>query len=235
MSSASSKPQSALETSPLYQPLDTSRRQIRLVEIFPATSANDTEPVQCRLTVKYLDNAPPYLALSYVWGDATITQDIILNGMPRSVTTNLAAALWHFRKFGMPGETESEMRQVGSDQFLWIDAICINQKDLRERSDEIQLMGTIFSRAAAVVAWLGPGDDKTRWMDIINDISPVIEAYADPNCWEMPDDMQEERRRLALEGFTWLQSWGIDLSSHVCTGSFFDFFRLNYWERSWIV
>jgi hypothetical protein len=235
MSSASSEPQSALETSPLYQPLDTLRKQIRLVEIFPATSADDTEPVQCRLNVTNLDHAPPYLALSYVWGDAAITQDVILNGLLHPVTTNLAAALWHFRKFGMPGETENETRQVGSDQFLWIDAISINQKDLQERSHQIQLMGTIFSQAAAVVAWLGPGDDRTRWVDMINDIAPVIEAYAEPNCWERPDDMPEERRRLALEGFTWLQSRGIDLSNHLCTGSSFDFFQLNYWERSWIV
>ncbi len=87
-------------------------------------------------------------------------------------------------------------------------------------------MGTIFSQAAAVVAWLGPGDDKTRWMDIINDIAPVIEAYAEPNCWERPDDMQEERRRLALEGFTWLQFRGIDLSSRESTHFFMDFFPL---------
>jgi len=126
------------------------------VEIFPATSADDTEPVQCRLTVKYLDKAPPYLALSYVWGDATITQDIILNGMPRSVTTNLAAALWRFRKFGMPEETESEMRQVGSDQFLWIDAICINQKDLRE----LALRSSSWARFSVKQPLLLPGWDR---------------------------------------------------------------------------
>lgn len=85
----SSQDQSQLQTG-LYQPLKPSLKQIRLVEIFPATSADDNEPIQLGLTVKDLDQAPSYSALSYVWGDPAVTQDVILNGTPRPMTTNLA-------------------------------------------------------------------------------------------------------------------------------------------------
>ena len=37
----------------------------------------------------------------------------------------------------------------------WIDAICINQQDLRERSQQVQMMGRIYGCAEEVVIWLG--------------------------------------------------------------------------------
>ena len=57
-----------------------------------------------------------YAALSYVWGDARVTEDIILNGVPFPVTSNLVSALKQIRKgFG--------------DILLWADAICTPVSD----------------------------------------------------------------------------------------------------------
>ena len=42
---------------------------------------------------------------------------------------------------------------------MWIDALCINQKDRDERSQQVKLMGAIYRGAAQVIAWLGPDDD----------------------------------------------------------------------------
>lgn len=39
--------------------------------------------------------------------------------------------------------------------FFWIDAICINQSDLDERSRQVRIMPDIYSRAMGVIVWLG--------------------------------------------------------------------------------
>ncbi|PHH89676.1 hypothetical protein CDD83_5529 [Cordyceps sp. RAO-2017] len=38
---------------------------------------------------------------------------------------------------------------------LWVDAICINQDDLAEKSAQVRLMGQIYRSAECVVVWLG--------------------------------------------------------------------------------
>ena len=56
-----------------------------------------------------------YTALSYVWGDASVTEDIIVNGVSFAVTSNLASALRQIRK--------------GFGEVLWADAICTHLGD----------------------------------------------------------------------------------------------------------
>ena len=41
---------------------------------------------------------------------------------------------------------------------MWIDAICINQQDLLEKSRQVAMMGEIYANADTMFAWLGPGD-----------------------------------------------------------------------------
>jgi hypothetical protein len=64
------------------------------------------------------------------------------------VTANLHTALRQFRRCR---STET--------QLLWVDQICINQEDLLERSDQVQLMYTIYSRADTVYISLGEGEE----------------------------------------------------------------------------
>ncbi len=40
---------------------------------------------------------------------------------------------------------------------LWIDAICINQKDTPERNAQVEMMAQIYQSAKSVFVWLGPG------------------------------------------------------------------------------
>lgn len=84
----------------VYEALDTSKQSIRLINILPTDNPDD-EPVSCCLHSTELTPDLKYAAISYVWGDAHVKRDIIVNGKTLSVTTNLASALWHFRKFDM--------------------------------------------------------------------------------------------------------------------------------------
>lgn len=41
-------------------------------------------------------------------------------------------------------------------QYLWVDAICINQSDNKEKSKQVWNMLMIYQTATRVIAWLGP-------------------------------------------------------------------------------
>lgn len=65
--------------------LDRSRRDIGLLEIIEIFTR-----IQDRLIVVSLRDAPDYCAFSYVWGDPSARQDILVNDLPVSVTKSLA-------------------------------------------------------------------------------------------------------------------------------------------------
>lgn len=65
-----------------------------------------------------------FMALSYSWGDQSITRDIVINGISMQVTENVDACLNVLR----------DKPYIKNGWRLWIDALCINQKDLAERA-----------------------------------------------------------------------------------------------------
>ena len=101
----------------LYEqlPVNESRTRVFLLHSHSSNAA----PVSCSLEVMRFDPEPSraYTALSYVWGDASVTEDIIVNGVSFAVTSNLASALRQIRKgFGKV--------------LLWVDAICTHCGDI---------------------------------------------------------------------------------------------------------
>ena len=51
------------------------------------------------------------------------------------------------------------MRSYHNPSPLGIDAICINQTNLDERSQQVSIMGKIYSRATLTYVWLGSGSE----------------------------------------------------------------------------
>ena len=94
-----------------------------------------------------------YHAVSYCWGDGTLTKMIYLNGKLLPITETLHSAL-------------QSLRQQDSPVVLWADQICIDQSQdaLGERSQQVQRMGEIYATADSVVIWLGK---PTRFSDEI--------------------------------------------------------------------
>ncbi|KAH9203347.1 heterokaryon incompatibility, partial [Leptodontidium sp. 2 PMI_412] len=108
------------------------------------------------LSTVSLDDSPQFIALSYVWGDAAITEDIMVNGITMPVTVNLSSALKHVGK-----HWQKTFRGRKSSSFqLWVDALCINQLDILERKEQILLMRLIYTSAELVLGWLGPEDEQ---------------------------------------------------------------------------
>ena len=118
-------------------PLST--REIRLLEILPGSAS---EPLQGRIVHVKLDQAATFQALSYTWGSPEAHGTVEIDGHPRPVTKNLHAALLH-------------LRHSQDVEVVWVDALCIDQTDLEERSQQVQIMGDIFSNAVRVTIWLG--------------------------------------------------------------------------------
>ncbi|KAJ4005567.1 hypothetical protein NW752_002400 [Fusarium irregulare] len=78
-----------------YAPLPPNDSSVtRLVKLLPA---GFHDPIRCELETVSLESEPPYIALSYVWGDATDTVPISLNGVGHGVTRNLGSFLRHFQ------------------------------------------------------------------------------------------------------------------------------------------
>ncbi|KAL5316594.1 hypothetical protein ACEPPN_015643 [Leptodophora sp. 'Broadleaf-Isolate-01'] len=128
----------------IYQPFTDSSRQIRLVILEPALS--DEDDITCRLEVGETLGAS-YQSLSYVWGDPVPhSRTISLNDQPFLVTTSLYNALRNLRMI-TDDPTQSKA--------FWIDAICIDQKNDGERSEQVQKMASIYQAANRVVIWLG--------------------------------------------------------------------------------
>ncbi|KAK3316939.1 hypothetical protein B0H66DRAFT_307947 [Apodospora peruviana] len=90
-----------------------------------------------------------FTALSYTWGKPDNTLPVIINDRHVVVGANLESALRTFR--GLP--------EFASGLKLWVDAICINQADLEEKSKVLRLMQRIYQVASKVTVWLGPDDE----------------------------------------------------------------------------
>ncbi|KAH8786679.1 heterokaryon incompatibility protein-domain-containing protein [Hyaloscypha finlandica] len=123
-----------------YISLDLTQKQIRLLHLAP--SLDHESRLECSFSLASFDGDINYEALSYVWGDVTPVKPIGLEGKEVLITKNLHSALSH-------------LRYKDRERILWADALCINQSDMVERTHQVSLMSSIFSRANLVVAYLG--------------------------------------------------------------------------------
>jgi hypothetical protein len=62
------------------------------------------------------------------------------------VTESLHSALWRIR--------EQKLASV-----LWADAVCINQSNDDEKTNQVRMMQDIYSQADTVIVWLGDSQD----------------------------------------------------------------------------
>jgi hypothetical protein len=130
-----------------YARLSVKDDEIRLLKLLPGQHSEDIE-IEISHAPFLLDNMLEYEALSYVWGSPkdprTINvRDTFEGSAVLAITRNLNVALRH-------------LRRTDEYQVFWVDAICINQADIAERSNEVARMGDIFSKARQVTVWLGP-------------------------------------------------------------------------------
>lgn len=155
-----------------YRPLPASH--IRLLELHP--SADATAPLRASvLTLPLLSSPTPpttrgpdrgepssgepaepvgaatavrFEALSYAWGDAATPRTLhVADGAAAvPITASLASAL-------------ARTRRPDAPRALWVDAVCINQRDPAEKAAQVGLMDLIYSAAERVIVDLGEDGD----------------------------------------------------------------------------
>jgi len=144
--------------------------------------------------------------LSYVWGPKNSDGCISINGTLVAVQRNVELALRRLRE--LP-ETRCGMK-------YWIDAICINQNDVDERSTQVKRMHEIYGRAWSVVIWLG---EETHSSDTAVDLIAKVAK-----------DKEEYEYEYRRDGSTMESKFGA--ADWVSLLSLFDW---PYWRRVWVV
>ncbi|KAK6433390.1 hypothetical protein LTR95_010435 [Oleoguttula sp. CCFEE 5521] len=141
-------------TSPyVYESLKGPATEIRLIMFHQGTNAHYGGPPMLGLSTWLLEDAPPYLALSYTWGPLEPSFAIRVDGGTMSVAQNCFDALCRL--------SSAEPEPIGNETFTnsltlcWIDSICVHQTDLAEKSRQVQMMAIIYASAACVTVWLG--------------------------------------------------------------------------------
>ncbi|KAK4445121.1 heterokaryon incompatibility protein-domain-containing protein [Podospora aff. communis PSN243] len=223
-----------------YTPLPHDRA-IRLLHLVPDRTQH--HGFSLVLQAADLDNAPKFCALSYTWQRAVVKTpaelepdyreapalvSVLCNGKRLEITENAFDFLC--RIFSC-GQFRADKTQVGANH-VWIDSICINQSDARDRSHQVSLMGDIYFKCGGTIVWLGKEepDPGTRW---------VVESF-------IPNFMELYRRRgvgmLRTKGPLCSDAEiGAELGEDVCGGwrkhylHFFMFLARRRWfSRGWV-
>ncbi|KAI1311478.1 heterokaryon incompatibility protein-domain-containing protein [Xylaria venustula] len=117
----------------------TGEDDIRILRLLPGRPG---DPIQVQVQHVSMSMEYEYTAVSYVWGNRMALRTIFCEGKGIQVPMNLSRALTY-------------MRHPSQHIHLWVDAICINQKDEVEKSRQVRRMRTIFMKAKKVKVWLG--------------------------------------------------------------------------------
>ncbi|XXH02462.1 hypothetical protein Hte_008838 [Hypoxylon texense] len=64
---------------------------------------------------------------------------------------------------------------------LWVDALCINQDNLRERSQQVQLMRDIYGKAEGVFSWINSSGGKNINLALraLRELTPDLKSHSD--------------------------------------------------------
>lgn len=142
-------------TFPTYTyPKFTRSDALRLIRLHPAANLAHDD-LKCDISECPFKSDQQYEALSWTWGNERPSEPLFVNSnddSPLSVCLlppHLAAAL-------------KALRDQNRPRYLWVDAICINQTNIKERNDQVPMMDQIYGNATNVCIWLGPDDEKSH-------------------------------------------------------------------------
>ncbi|CAK1365368.1 unnamed protein product [Cercospora beticola] len=198
--------QGTVPNATIYKPLQPG--QIRVLHLQPAREV--TAPLVGVFEIIEIGSGAGYEALSYTW-DQPFNEDDVSNLSPLKSSTQKAwtqesifstyqfesGVIW-IHEVAVPTTANlhvalRRLRYSDEARSLWIDAICINQDDLMERSAQVACMAQVFSGASQVVAWIGEdsvaedgqfflrhcGQDAESWKDNRSGPSWMLDKHED--------------------------------------------------------
>lgn len=130
-----------LETPYQYEPLASN--EIRVLVLSPG---DRDDVLWGYFEAVSLEARPVYKALSYAWGKPVFPHTLHAVGGDVAISSTVQAALHRLRDPKVPVR-------------LWIDAICIDQRDVAEKNVQVEMMARIYREAEQVLVWLA-GEGK---------------------------------------------------------------------------
>jgi hypothetical protein len=142
-------------------------------------------------------------------------QEVLIDQSHVGVTHNLRHALTRLRQIRKDDENgKIEGRGGGEEEgdvILWVDALCINQEDISERSIQTSRMRAIYQNARKVAVWLGMEYSYSNGaIELARDLNSCTSVSEVENLLSCPE------RREQLEALVQL-------------------FRRQYWWRIWVI
>ncbi|KAH6950038.1 heterokaryon incompatibility protein-domain-containing protein [Fusarium avenaceum] len=170
-----------------YYCLREPAHEIRLLDILPAAASGG---LSGRIRRFSIGSTPTFICVSHVWGNKKADRAMSLESgcgiknLP--ISHNLESFL-----INMLCHTPDSLPQIweGSERLtMWIDMVCIDQVDNREKALQIPLMGDIYSKASSVVVWIHEYDSYLRYafqyLRRIAKHGPGEEVLFDPMGWD---------------------------------------------------
>jgi len=159
---------------------DLGHREFRILALQPG---EPTDPILCQVVKQDLDHiVQGYTALSYTWGDMSKTATIrcvMDDRTPIPLRSTGPDA-----RNSDTGELQVAENLLGALQWCrrrddltvwWVDAICIDQENVDERSQQVLIMAEIYGRATKTLIWLGEASEGTD-----DGLKLVEDLYATP-------------------------------------------------------
>jgi tetratricopeptide (TPR) repeat protein len=179
-----------------------------------------SEPLKGELLEYTIDQSPPYLCLSYAWGTDRAKQTIEIQGQRLPITDTVYMALEWIRAY---------QRDMTSD-LLWIDSICINQGDMKERSEQVRHMKKIFSSAKLVLVYLGEeADGSGQIPHLYGEIHKVFRKWFKNGAHWTSEDKQD------FPAHSEYESVGLPKADHPVWEANRAFLRRPWFLRTWIL
>jgi hypothetical protein len=176
----------------ILYPKSISGNNIRILTILSGTW---NELVRCELHDNQLQDSEPYKALSYAWKNGEDDERLVAitcNKIPINVSSNLHSAL-------------RQLRHDLDPVKIWVDSICIDQKNNSERTNQVGIMREIYARSAEVIIWLGESGPNDHLGEMVlplvasDDNLSIYQWYGDsrdlPKLRAYLSKAAEERRK----------------------------------------
>jgi len=150
-------------------PLNPENAETRLLRVEPAHGRDGA--LRYAFSKASLNGrAPPFTAVSYCSGQSDPEQIIYVGLTAVKVTETVHNVL-------------REVLASGA-ALVWIDQVCIDQRNAAERSSQVALMGVIYSRADRVLVYLGEAGERTS----------LAVDFMEHYCWRLKDQYDRETR-----------------------------------------
>jgi hypothetical protein len=130
----------------VYQPV--ARREFRLLILYSGQLDDD---LSATLVCSSLDDLRhlTYETVSYAWGDAKLKAQLLVDNAILKIPASASAVL-------------RQVRSKNKPRRLWMDAVCIDQADVKERQRQVSYMRDIYTNSSRNLIYLDHSDNHTE-------------------------------------------------------------------------